>query len=477
MSVARKPIQANGFQVFLILLYALIVLLGISSMLYAEDSPSLQFDLQDRGQDGDTGEQVAPWKTVKLDPDFGGQWVVAGDIDGDRQTEIVSAENFNEGDVHYTSSAAAQKLDGSVLWRWGDPAIGRKNWHHDVALQLHDWDGDGQLEVVLATKGALVELNGATGEEKRRIAIPEEATDCLVFCNLSGNIIPGSPPLKGGRGDVTSATTRPTDVLVKDRYRRIYAYDATGKLLWEVKDPGGRRTAHQPVPVDVNGDGRDEIMAGYAMLDAQGQVLWTYKSNKVDETKGHLDCMRVAQRGVKPEDFRLAITCCGANNLAMLDGNGKILWEVPGEHFESIDIGRVFPNVPGPQIIVDIDHREDGPVWIFDEKGQLLGRIVTDYSRHHALVDWDGDGNDEIVVGHNAALYSHQGKRIATLIADPAEDITKSERSLAIGDIDGDGLPDILLITPETVQIYRNPATNKPTNPIPLGTEPNFTLY
>ncbi len=29
-----------------------------------------------------------------------------------------------------------------------------------------------------------------------------------------------------------------------------------GRLLWTVKDPGGYRTAHQPFPVDLDGDGR-----------------------------------------------------------------------------------------------------------------------------------------------------------------------------------------------------------------------------
>ncbi len=369
---------------------------------------------------------------------------------------------MNKNDVHYTSTAVAQKLDGSVLWRWGNPAIGRKIWHHDVACQIHDWDGDGRNEVVLCTKGFLVELDGATGRERRRIAIADDATDCLVFCNLSG-----------GR--------RPSDVLVKNRYHQIWAYDHAGNLLWTVKDPGGYRTAHQPRPIDIDGDGRDEIMAGYAMLNTDGSVRWVFKSKKVDQARGHLDCCRVVRRGDRPEDFRLVLTCCGANNVATVDGTGRVLWEAAGHHFESVDVGRVFPDVSGRQLVVDIDHQPLGksPLWVLDEKGELLGRIVTDYSRHHCLLDWTGDGVDEILVAHNGCIYDYNGKRIG-VFAVPGGGLagkSKGERSMLIGDVTGDGVHDVMMVTPENVYIYINRKGQKSKGPVRLGTEFNFTLY
>ncbi len=44
-----------------------------------------------------------------------------GDVDGDGEVEIVSARNVDENDNHFTSAAVAHKLDGTVLWTWGDP--------------------------------------------------------------------------------------------------------------------------------------------------------------------------------------------------------------------------------------------------------------------------------------------------------------------------------------------------------------------
>jgi len=421
------------------------------------------FDTRDTGETGAGAPVIQPWRVVALDPEYGGQWIVAGDIDGDGDAEIVSAENFNENDVHYTSAVAAQDLDGTVRWRWGDPAVGRKVWHHDVACQIHDWNGDGENEVVLCTKGFLVELAGTDGKELRRIPIADDATDCLVFCDLSG---------KG----------RPSDVLVKDRYHRIWAYNVKGELLWTVRDPGGFRTAHQPRPMDLDGDGRDEIMAGYALLNADGSVRWVFQSTTVDQSRGHLDCARVVRRGKSAGEFRIALTTCGANSIALINGNGGVVWELAGRHFESIDVGRVLPGRRGPQILVDIDHQPFGksPLWVLDEKGKPLGQIVTNYSRHHCLLDWDGDGLDEIVVAHGAGLYNDQGRRVATL-GTPGSEATdgkpKYERSVLAGDMTGDGVADLILATPENIAIYKNTRGRKPDTPLALGTGINFTLY
>lgn len=440
----------------------LLVVFGFCTVLCAKREGPVYYDVRDVGEPADKTSLIQPWKIVSLDAEYGGQWVVAGDVNNDGRVEIVSAENVNKNDVHYTSTAVAQELDGSVLWRWGNHAIGRKNWHHDVACQIHDWDGDGLNEVVLCTKGFLVELDGASGRERRRIDIADDATDCLVFCNLSG-----------GR--------RPSDVLVKNRYHQIWAYDHAGNLLWTVKEPGGYRTAHQPRPIDIDGDGQDEIMAGYAMLNADGSVRWVFRSKKVDQARGHLDCCRIVRRGDRPEDFRMVLTCCGANNIALVDGTGRILWEVAGHHFESVDVGKVFPDVDGQQLVVDIDHQPLGksPLWVLDENGELLGRIVTDYSRHHCLLDLTGDGVDEILVAHNGCIYDHHGRRIGVFAVPEGGLVGKSkgERSMLLGDMTGDGVRDVMMATVEKVYIYVNRKGKKSSGRVRLGTEFNFTLY
>ncbi len=406
--------------------------------------------------------RIEPWRRVPLDPAYAGAWVVAGELDGDGEVEIVSARNVDVDDVHYTSAVVAHKLDGTALWRWGNPAVGRKKLHHDVACQIYDWDGDGRNEVVLATKGSLVELDGASGKERRRLPLPEAATDCLVFANLTGG-------------------PRARDVLVKDRYRRIWAYSHEWKELWSVENPGGFRTAHQPVPVDLDGDGRQEVMAGYAMLNADGSVRWTFASKDGSAARGHCDCFRLLRAGTKPQDARFVMTYCGGNGIALLDGEGKALWELGGQHFESIDVGRIVADSAGLQLAVDIDHRPqgEGPLWVIDERGEVLTRIMTDYARHHDLLDWTGDGVQEIVIAEPHAIYDGRGAVIAELAFPLADLPDAAECEALVGDMTGDGVPDVMLTARDSsaVYIYKNEHGARPEGKIPLGTAVNFTLY
>ena len=439
----------------LLLVVLLITPFQLRDVVRAENAV-VRFSTHDHGDPGDRAPVVTAWKRVKLDPDYGGLWVVTGDVDGDGEVDIVSCENVNRNDVHYTSTAVAQRLDGSVIWRWGDPSIGRKQWSHDVACQIYDWDGDGQNEVILCTQGMLVELDGRSGKERRRLPIARDATDCLVFANLTGK-------------------DRATDVLVKNRYHQIWAYDQLGKPLWTVRDPGGFRTAHQPRPIDLDRDGRDEIMAGYAMLNADGSLRWTFQSNAVDLRRGHLDCMRVLRSGNTPSDFRLILTCCGANNIACVGGDGHLYWEQSGHHFESVQIGRLFPDVAGKQVLVDIDHRPHGksPLQVFDNDGRLRGQIMGDYCRHHEFLDWMGDGYDEILIAYARGVFDARGRRIATFATG------QPGYSILLGDMTGDGVGDVTIVTesPPTVHIFKNSSGTRKQNANELGCGVNFTLY
>ncbi len=403
---------------------------------------------------------VAPWRTITLDAEYGGYWVVAGDVDGDGEIELVSARNFNKNDDHFTSSVAVQKLDGSVLWRWGDPKLGRRELHHDVACQIHDLDNNGTNEVIVAADRQLVVLDGGSGKPASAFPIEQHASDCVVFADLSG---------KGW----------PSEILAKTRYGQIWAYAADGRPLWTVKEPGGYRTAHQPLPLDLDGDGRDEILAGYAALNADGSVRWVFQAEEGRSNAGHADCWRVVRLADRPEDTRLVMTMCGGNALVMTDGSGKRIWRVTGHHYESVDVGELRDDVPGFELVVDVDHlpAPPKPLCLFDERGNLLGRIDTDETRHHILVDWNGDGLQEIGSALPRGLFDGRGRRVQSLA------IAEGERPVLMADVDlaGHGARDVLLTTMKEgvykAYLYRNDTSAFPRRKRPAGTGLNFTLY
>ena len=407
---------------------------------------------------------IQPWKQVALDPNYSGAWVITGDIDGDGQVEIVSARNVNVGDVHYTSAVVAQRLDGQVLWRWGNPNIGRRGLHHDVACQICDWNGDGTKEVVVATKGYLVELDGATGKERRRLPIPPDATDCLLFANLSGH-------------------PRATDVLVKNRYGQIWALDYSGKAPLDCSEPRGLRDGTPAYPRRYrrgragrdHGWLRDAELGRAGPVDAGGRKkAWGAHgllphSPQGEDTAGLASCDYL---------LRTQATSCWRLT-AMARPNGKsvaiILNPSTLAGFTRSGQGRRFLS------ILSIPMRFGS----WTRTANFSGNSKAGYSRFHTLVDWNGDGYDEIVVPHERGVFDFRGRRIGTFAMEAQKDLYGGKppvegevgHIVLRGDMDGDGVPDITITAPYRVYVFRNEKGRKPEGPTALGCGTNFTLY
>ncbi len=370
---------------------------------------------------------ISPKLSIPLDPAIDGQWFVTGDIDGDGEVEIITARNeMDETTPPHVTAVVARKLDGSILWTWGPAGAGGWRLGYDVACQVHDWAGDGKLSVIVSTHSEIVELDGATGAELRRLKIPIGASDCITFVDLAG---------RGHR----------REVLVKDRYFNIYALDYDGKLLWHIGWPGGHRTAHQPYVVDIDGDGREEVIVGYGLADADGKLRWTFDPPPYDEPLGHLDACRVFRRGPTPADWRLACTACGHRGIVMVDGEGNKHWQLTQRHYESIDIGMLDPNDPEPQIVVDLaqEPTELSPLMVISGAGKQLGQVMLRAPRLHTITDLLGLGRNQIVVPSASAIFDHRGNWLARLALPANGDIVQK------GDMTGSGRMGLAVSTPD----------------------------
>ncbi|OPZ27580.1 MAG: FG-GAP repeat protein [Lentisphaerae bacterium ADurb.BinA184] len=419
--------------------------------------------------------EIRPEAVFTVAPRYAGAWTVAGDLDGDGVAELVQARLWDHDDVHAVAAVSACRLDGTPLWHWGKPAEGVAALHSDVPCQIHDWNRDGRPEVVVATRSHVVTLDGASGAELQRFPTPNpDAADCLTFANLTG----------GDRDDL----------LLKSRYHRLWAFTWDGRPLWHTTDPGGFLTAHQAYPLDLDGDGLDEVVAGYALLDHDGRLLWTLDGDALGLGKGHLDCVRVLATGTCPEQWRLVLTCCGDHALLCLDGRGRLVWQQRGLHFESIHIGRFAADPAERRILVDIDHVAPGcsPLHLYDGDGTLRGEINSVYGRHHPLVAWGDTETDRIVACEDRLLVSGEsGEPLARLATPlpagaafaqaerPREHTARGEFHLIgqVGNLFGNGRQDLILSTNPgaVVWLYRNPGGPRQT--VPLGTGRNVTLY
>ena len=425
------------------------------------------FDFKDlRSEPIDAPNQSAS-RVVEIDPHYGGMWVVAGDVDNDGEIELISAKNKHwwtgkpengRADIHYTSAVSVQKLDGTVLWKWGNPGEGRREFTHDVACQVYDWNNDGNLEVIITGKEELIIARGIDGEVIHQIDIPINATDCIITADLRG-------------------TGHHSDFVLKDRYFQMWAVSGEGNHLWSsryfsaIDQPWN--LGHKPIPVDIDGDGKDEIFGGFFMLNSDGSTRWEVEgTNQKEVDFVHSDSNHVIRYGETPEEWRLVFTYCNGEGICIIDGNGKIIHERTGKHYEAISLGNIFPGVEGPQILTDID-RGDRVVEVFDQELKLLGRIDVDYGRFHRTVDWDGDGFDDIVIADNGSIYNYEGKKICTLDLRGARG-----RLIDVADYTGDQVPDILIVGNDVKEatIFEN-KSGKSSEGVRWGTGPNFTNY
>lgn len=280
--------------------------------------------------------------------------MLLGDLNGDGRMELLLVQPDNRQDVRYiphqVQCLTAFDLDGRLLWQHGKPDPGAGSQGSDYPAQIYDLDGDGKLEVLCVMNGRFYMLAGEDGSVKKVCDLPDpEAHDCIVIANLSG-------------GEQAS------DILLKDRYRRIWALNHDFELLWTHEG----NTGHYPWACDLNGDGYDEVMAGYDLLDHQGHVLWSCR-----DLEDHADCIWVGDvNGDGAPELVI-----GGSVTVMYSRDGKELWRYDGSiESQHIALGKFRSDLPGLQVAgLDRMVRED------DGKG-LKGK--------DALFMLDGEGRE-----------------------------------------------------------------------------------
>ena len=196
----------------------------------------------------------------------GGRQIRFGHLTGTKEwfAVIPQAQKRVDGDAygHISCLTAVRLSDGAVLWQKGEPSpqaarLGKIS--ADLPLQVYDIDGDGKDEVITARNFRILILDGATGEVKKSARTPYSDDDDRTVIGAPFGIYafdrinPDGIRIANFRG-----LDRPSDILIKDRYCRVYALDSDLNLMWKYKSP--KNTGHFPMAVDVNGDGHDELL-------------------------------------------------------------------------------------------------------------------------------------------------------------------------------------------------------------------------
>ena len=247
-----------------------------------------------------------------------------GDVNGDGRMELVCVQADGGIDdryvPHQVTCVTVFSVTGEMLWQVGQPQGEPGGFGSDFPVQIFDIDGDGRLEVLVVMDKTFRQLDGTTGAVKREFPLPDPmAHDCILIANLTGN-----------------PTAR--DVVLKDRYHGMWAMDQNFRLLWKHHGNIG----HFPLVYDINGDGRDEVMAGYDMLSSEGKILWSCR-----DLEDHADCLWIGDVNGdgKPE------ICVGGSVTCLYDREGRELWRYEGSvESQHVALGKFIPGNPGLQV-------------------------------------------------------------------------------------------------------------------------------
>ncbi|HWA27330.1 MAG TPA: hypothetical protein VG734_16875 [Lacunisphaera sp.] len=350
------------------------------------------------------------WKKIAT-PAFGtGRNVRFGDLNGDGRTDILICQMRHHGPTDAYSEVGcltAIDLDGKILWQNGIPDRWQTVLTNDVVCQIHDLDGDGRNEVIYGRDFELVVADGATGKTKYKAPMPETPRDPRGLPARYPRILGDSLAFADLRG-----TGARRDLIIKDRYRNVWAFTDKLEPLWQT----ALNTGHYPFPFDVDGDGRDELAVGYALLNPDGKPRW----NNEDKIQDHADGIAIVRlkEGAEP----IVLVTASDEGIVATDLRGKVLKHHQVGHAQNISIADFRPDLPGLETVTINFWSNQGIVNILDADLNILKTFEP--VQHGSMilpVNWTGRPGEFWCLSTNSesgGLYDGEGRRVVKFPAD-----------------------------------------------------------
>ena len=337
------------------------------------------------------------YKKIDLQ-DFGtGRQVRFGHLCGGKEWYIVLAQGqrrVRRDDCSHISCLTAIDLAGNILWQKGEPST---DYDHgkisaDYPLQVYDIDGDGIDEVITAKNFEIMILDGRTGDVKKKAKMPLSDPSDTNIIGVPNGVYPFDRINADGiRICNFSGNERPTDILVKDRYCRVYALNSDLELLWSYRSD--KNTGHFPYACDINKDGYDELLCGYTLLDHEGKVMWSYpiESDHTDEI--------ISGRFMADSEEGHFACVSGSEGFFIGDYKGNIIKRDDIGHAQRISTGNYCPDRKGFELAVVNYWGHQGIVYLYDSKGEPIWEFENELNGNMLTpINWDGDGRDLILL-------------------------------------------------------------------------------
>jgi hypothetical protein len=381
------------------------------------------------------------WKKFSVTNWGAGRNARFGDLDGDGVPDMLVAQNVRKASRNsfdHISCLTAVTFDGKILWQKGRPDPYNDVLANDTPFQIYDIDGDGKNEVVMVKDFKIQILDGRTGETKQWAWMPKapadnddrpyelEVGDSIYFVNLDNS-------------------KRPQHILIKDRYRTFWVFTRDLKLVWT----GQGATGHYPYALDVDGDGRQEIMIGYDMFSPDGKKLWSHDS----DYKEHSDGVVLGNFTGDPSKPIRAYSFASDEGFIMFDLKGNVLKRHQIGHTQSPTVGKFRPDVPGLQLMSVNFWRNPGIITLYSAEGDILAQEEPIHSGSPMLpVNWRGDGQEFVLLSGNVkegGMIDGHLRRVVMFPNDGHPDLAAQ-----VMNITGDARDEIVLWDQHSVWVY-----------------------
>ncbi len=314
-----------------------------------------------------------------------------GDVDGDGKSDLFVLDSWY--------SATVYNHAGEQLWKYEAPEEGsRLRGQHEGPGVIWDLYQDGLAEVIhwrfLDGKECLVIADGMTGKVLKKVEWP-----CLESPHNYNNYRIAIGKLHPGYPDNIIVFTDPGNT------KSVTAFSPDLEILWRHDEERKKdHLGHYPYPVDLDGDGIDEVVLSPFVLNAKGEMVWD-RFDLFNDNHDHADSYRFADiTGDGKPEMLAAMSDMGVVIFEAL--TGKILWSHVAEHSQQIESGNFLKALPGPQIAVNARYygsrnapqgRLTAEIHWFDKEGNYLSKWPANpISGNPDFVkgNWMGDGNE-----------------------------------------------------------------------------------
>ena len=368
---------------------------------------------------------------------------------------------YNSDSV-FSAEFAARYGSGTVPRVGVSDTDGNLLWGREIPIKFPyaiDVDGDGRQEILgILEDDRMVVLSSENGETINEAPLP---TSC-PFQGHRGEVIapdlfPWYPADLSGKG-------RQQEFVIKDDResrggRTLWAYDGSLNLLWTAQ-VGRPRYGHRLAMCDIDGDGREEILAGFHLLDADGALLWKCREAELNDDD-HVDEVQLGLFGPNGE-----ARACGTNGddgFFVLDCvSGEVIARHNAGHVQGCSAGNYLHDRPGMDYCVGTRWGNYGVLSVLDTEGQLVKMWQPDnVSQGGPAVRWTGDGRDFIFLSSSEegfGLWDGYGKVCVRL--DCPELPSKGSYGIQKGrgdvmDVDDDGCDELVFTYPEEAFVYK----------------------